>query len=377
MRSDHERSASIKLATMQSFDLKPVLCLDQKFRGHFADNAWTLVVGAGVSKEIVPDWQDLAIAVVRHAYGTALSYQEIQKVFKDSGWSMDSWIQAAANAFVAMGKSLEEFKDVLEEQIYSIVRTKAKGLGLESYLTVVLNDPTRAPRDRVIEVCDFLENAFPGCSVFQVARALSRICTHGHAPRAVLTFNADTLLETYLVLAARREHYQGPGPYAHPPYMFVQVTRSGPSSSGKIPIVHCHGALSPKPMLNHPHRESRDRLVFLEDEYLAMAGREGAWGETMFIQLAHTSKMAFVGLSMSDANIRRWMRAVHEEARADLRSYGVADHENPRHVWIRTKPAAPVDELFLPSLRHLGVRPGWIDTWGHLEGGLRNLTACN
>lgn len=362
---------------MISFDLKPVLCLDPKFRGHFAENAWTLVVGAGISKGIVPDWQDLAIAVVRQAYGTALSEKDIQTVFKDSGWSMDSWIQAAANAFVAAGKTLEEFKDVLEQQIYSIVRTKAKGLGLESYLTVVLNDPMRAPRDRVIEVCDFLESAFSDCSIFQVARALSRTCTHGHAPRAVLTFNADTLLETYLVLAGRREHYLGPGPYGHPPYMFVQVTRSGPSSAGKIPIIHCHGALSPKPMLNHPHRDSRDRLVFLEREYLAMASREGAWGETMFIQLAHTSRMAFVGLSMSDANIRRWMSAVHEETLADLRSYGIVDHANPRHVWIRSKPSAPVEQLFLPALRHLGVRPGWIDTWGHLEDGLRNLAACN
>ena len=105
---------------MHPFELKPVLCLDQKFRGYFADNAWTLVVGAGISKGIVPDWQDLAIAVVRHAYGTALSDQEIKKVFADSGWSMDSWIQAAANAFVATGNSLELFKDVLEEQIYSI-----------------------------------------------------------------------------------------------------------------------------------------------------------------------------------------------------------------------------------------------------------------
>lgn len=361
---------------MQPFELKPVLCLDPKFRGYFADNTWTLVVGAGISKGIVPDWQDLAIAVVRHAYGTALSDQEIKKVFADSGWSTDSWIQAAANAFVATGNSLELFKDVLEEQIYSILRTKAKGLGLESYLTVVLNDPMRAPRDRVIQVCDFLESAFPDCSIFQVARALSGSCNYGHSPRAVLTFNADTLLETYLVLAARREHYLGPGPYGHPPYTFVQVTRSGPSSGGKIPIIHCHGALSPKPMLNRPHRDSRDRLVFLEREYLAMASREGAWGETMFLQLAHTSKMAFVGLSMSDSNIRRWMSAIHEETIADLQSYKVIDHANPPHLWIRSKPTAAVEQLFLPSLRHLGIRPGWIDTWGHLEGGLRNLAAC-
>ena len=87
--------------------LKPVHCLDPKFRGHFSGNAWTLVVGAGISKGIASDWQDLAVAVVRQAYGTSLSTSDIQTVFKDSGWSMDSWIQAAANAFVASEIILE------------------------------------------------------------------------------------------------------------------------------------------------------------------------------------------------------------------------------------------------------------------------------
>ena len=356
--------------------LKPVLCDDIKFKGYLPDNAWTLVVGAGISRGIVPDWRALAIATVQHAYSTTMSADDLAKIFDASGWSMDSWIQAAANCFYASGKTAEDFKDILEQQIYSVVRSKARGLGLESYLTVVLNDPMQAPRDRVIEVCDFLEAAFPGCSLFQVARALLQIQKHGHLPRAVLTFNADTLLETYLVLAARRDHYRGPGPYGHPPYPFVQVTRSGASSSAKIPIIHCHGALSPKPMSHKPHRDSRDRLVFLEQEYLAMASREGAWGETMFIQLAHTTRMAFVGLSMSDSNIRRWMSAVHEENCADLRSYGVVDHANPLHIWIRSRPNLEADNLFVPALRHLGIRPGWIASWNDLESAIKNLTAC-
>lgn len=357
--------------------IRPVLCQDPKFRGYLGSNAWTLVVGAGISKGIVPDWQELAVDVVREAYDASLSKEDVQLLFKDSGWSMDSWIQAAANVYLSSGKPLDEFKHLLEKMIYSVVRDKAKGMGLESYLTAVLNEPTEAPRGRVIEVCDFLESAFPNCSLFQVARALQHCCNTGHSARAVLTFNADTLLETYIVLAARRKHYLGPGPYGHPPYEFVQVTRSGSTSAGKIPIIHCHGALSPKPMTGRPHRDSRDRLVFLEREYLAMASREGAWGETMFNQLAHTSKMVFVGLSMSDPNIRRWMNAVQEEKVSDLLSYGVVNQANPSHIWIRSRPKPPLDSLFVPALVHLGIRPGWIDSWSHLEDGIGNLTASS
>ena len=146
--------------------LRPVICDDQKFKGYLSPRSWTLCLGAGISKGIVPDWQDLAHNVVNIAFGTNLSATEFGKLVTDSAWTLDSWIQAAANKFIATGKSPSDFKDLIESELYSLVRAKARGLGLESYLTQVLSAPKSAPKDRVIEVCDFLENTFPRSSVF-------------------------------------------------------------------------------------------------------------------------------------------------------------------------------------------------------------------
>lgn len=357
---------------------RAVDCNSVKFRGYLAPRSWTLCVGAGISKGIVPDWHNLAHHVVNSAYGLSLDDKDFQKIVSDSGWSLDSWIQAAANKFIADGRDPAEFKSLIESQIYSIIRSQAKGLGLSRYLIQVLSDPHSAPRDRVIEICDFLESTFPNSSLFQTGRALIRCEKSGTAPKAVLTFNADTLLETYINLNLRREHYLGPGPYGHPEYPYVQVTRPVIKSGNNIPIIHCHGAIAPKDTQVLRHRDSRDRLVFLEQEYLDMAASRAAWGESQFLFHAHSTKMVFLGLSMADSNIRKWMNGINSEKSRDVQLFGYDGIPNPHHVWIKPEPAAmEMKQVYLLSLLHLGVRPGWIKTWNDVESALLNLSSSH
>jgi hypothetical protein len=108
----------------------------------------------------------------------------------DLGWSLDGLTQAAANQLFARGKSANEFSEMIESSLYSKIREKARGLGLEKYLTAVLNSPKQQPKERIIEVCDFLEDSFPYCSLFSVGRYLISAAKEGRGPHAVLTFNA-------------------------------------------------------------------------------------------------------------------------------------------------------------------------------------------
>jgi hypothetical protein len=356
---------------------RAVYCDSVKFKGYLAPKSWTLCVGAGISKGIVPDWHNLAHHVVNSAYNLSLSDDEFQKIVSEAGWSLDSWIQAAANKFQADGRESADFKSLIESQIYSIIRSKATGMGLSRYLIQVLSDPHSAPRDRVIEICDFLENTFSGSSLFQTGRALIQCEKSGTAPKAVLTFNADTLLETYINLNLRRTHYLGPGPYGHPEFPFVQVTRPVIKSGNNIPIIHCHGAIAPKDTGVHRHRDSRDRLIFLEQEYLDMASSRASWGESQFLFHAHSTKMVFLGLSMADSNIRKWMNGINIEKSRDLQLFGYEGIPNPHHVWIKPEPAAPqMKQVYLLSLLHLGVRPGWIKSWRDVEAALLNLSSA-
>lgn len=357
---------------------RAVQCDSIKFKGYLAPRAWTLCIGAGVSKGIVPDWQDLAHHVVNSAYKLSISQDDFKKIVADSGWSLDSWIQAAANKFLADGRNSDDFKSLIESQIYSIIRQKSIGMGLSRYLIQVLSDPHSAPRDRVIEICDFLENTFPGSSLFQAGMALIKCERSGTAPKAVLTFNADTLLETYISLKLRREHYLGPGPYGHPEFPYVQATRPAIKSGNNIPIIHCHGAIAPKEKTVPRHRDSRDRLVFLEQEYLDMAASRAAWGESQFLFHAHSSKMVFLGLSMADSNIRKWMNSINTEKSRDLQLFGYNETPNPSHIWIKPYPASSeMRQIYLLSLLHLGVRPGWISSWSQVEAALLNLSSAS
>lgn len=356
---------------------RAVYCNSVKFKGYLAPKSWTLCIGAGVSKGIVPDWHNLAHHVVNSAYDLNLDQDEFQKIVSESGWSLDSWIQAAANKFLADGRESADFKSLIESQIYSIIRSNATGMGLSRYLIQVLSDPHSAPRDRVIEICDFLENTFPNSSLFQTGRALIKCAKSGTAPKAVLTFNADTLLETYINLNLRREHYLGPGPYGHPEFPFVQVTRPVIKSGNNIQIIHCHGAIAPKDTEMLRHRDSRDRLVFLEQEYLDMATSRASWGESQFLFHAHSTKMVFLGLSMADSNIRKWMNGINIEKSRDLQLFGYDGIPNPHHVWIKPEPADPrMKQVYLLSLLHLGVRPGWIESWRDVETALLNLSSA-
>lgn len=355
--------------------LRPIISTDIKFRGYLPADRWTLCVGAGISRGIAPTWFDLARAVVSEIFGTTFDSDQFSKMVQDSGWSLDAWIQAAANEYVLQGNKIEKFKEIIESHLYSQIREQAKGLGLEKYLTNVLNYPKSQPKERIIEVCEFIQNSFPNCSLLGIANFLIDAAKSGQKPRAILTFNADTFLETLIDLILRVNHYKGPGPHNHPKYYYVSVKRPGSLAGDKIPIFHCHGSIAPLYDPGRKPSDSRDRLVFLEQEYLATPSSPAAWAETIFLFLAQSTKLAFVGMSMSDSDIRRWMSAINREWTKDMLIYN-ATKVNPEHIWLTEKPANDINQrLLLVSQQHLGIRPAWVTNWSELAKGLRNLCA--
>jgi len=356
--------------------LHPVGPSNPKFRGYLTANKWTICLGAGVSRGIAPTWLDLARQLINESFGAGFDGLTFADMVSESGWSLDAWIQIAANEFTLRGKSLDEFNELLEAKLYSNIRDKARGLGLEKYLTRVLNFPKSAPKNRILEVWDFIDTTFPDCSLLGLVRFLVDAAKVERGPQAVLTFNGDTFLETLIDLYLRREHYLGPGPHGHPTYYFVAMSHPGGTEGRKIPIFHCHGSIAPKYDMRHRPRDARDRLIFQEHEYLAAASTNALWAETVFLFYAQSTKIAFVGMSMSDSNIRRWMSALEREKKKSVYILDKGKRINPEHIWITTKPNDPIKQrISLVSQVHLGVRPAWIERWSELPAGLRNLAA--
>lgn len=348
-------------AALKEKPLTAVAATDKKFGGYLRHGAYTLCVGAGISRGITPTWLDLTRDIVNDVFGTAYDEPAFASMVPSSGWSLDAWIQAAANELMVRGKTISDVDYLIESKLYANVRDKAKGMGLEKYLTGVLNSPKTEHKNRVIEVWDFLQNSFPESSLLGMVRFLIDAARTDRAPRSVLTFNTDTLLETAIDLALRTEHYRGPGPHGHPAYYYVAVSRPGPGTGSKIPIFHCHGAIAPSSEGNRTPSDGRNRLVFLESEYLSAASSLAMWSQTVFMYYAQAMTLAFVRMSMSDPNIRRWMSAVEQEKAKDRPLLQTDRQTNPQHLWISVPPAdAGALRIMLASQLHLGVRPAWI-----------------
>jgi hypothetical protein len=299
-------------------------------------------LGAGLSRGLAPTWFDLTLEIVNATFGARYDRASFEALTASSGWSLDAWIQAAANEFVISGRSLDEFNNLIESLLYGQIRKDAAGLPLEKHLIQVLNNPVTSERNRIIEVCEFLETRYNDTSLLGVVRFLIDAARKDRRPYAIITFNADVFLDTFIYMFLRRDHYLGPGPYGHPNYYYKSIHR--PSSianfqiNEKANIFHCHGTIMPRLPTSIRPKDSRDRLVFLEQEYLRISSRLGSWPETLFLYHAQTTRMIFAGLSMSDANIRRWMSASETEISQDLDIMSAGKRINPEHLWITRRP---------------------------------------
>lgn len=357
--------------------MKKLLVSNSKYRGHIGSGNWTLCIGAGISRGIVPTWNELTRRVINKVFSSSYTLKEFDDIVSDNGWGLDGWIQAAANEHKHNGGSTEDFYILLEDFLYDDLRKKAASEGIETEVVTALNDPRNISKKAVFTTCEFFEKNYKNTSLLALAKSLiASLDAPDKMPASIITFNADTLLHTIIELFQRRTHYQTPPPHSHPKYYFKTILRStGGVPKDKIPIFHCHGAIKPKSAKKGSNQyDSRDKLVFLEQEYLQVATSSSAWPETIFMFSAQTSRMVFVGLSMADPNIRRWMATANQIYLSDIEVVAKTNDVTPSNIWITpTTGDSTLDNIKQVALSHLGVRPGWINSWSDLEVSLNNL----
>ena len=171
-----------------------------KFRGCIAPGRWTLCLGAGLSRGIAPTWFDLTLDIINEVFHAGYSRKTFENLVANSGWSLDAWIQAAANEFISSGRTVNDFNDLLESLLYGQLNRDAFGTPIAKHLIQVLNSPISAEKNRVLEVCEFIETTYKSSSLLGVVRFLIAAAKANRKPHAIITFNADTFLETFLYL---------------------------------------------------------------------------------------------------------------------------------------------------------------------------------
>jgi hypothetical protein len=343
--------------------------VDQRARGRLLwnDSSWSLCIGAGTSLGLMPSWRELAYEVLNRAAESELDIATFDRLVASTGWQFDAWIQTALNVWRESGRSEAEFGAVLEEILYKRLREAARTDGLEQNLVYAFYQADLLRRAEQQAVLDFFTNRFPAASVVQLASVLARSLREGRPPRAVLTFNYDTVLDTLIRTSEIIENRTISKAAA-----FRRITRPAPPSvASKIPIYHLHGCLPPRAPADGDRgitrKHSADGIVAPETTYLRLAASNAAWAQTTFLYHAQGDNLILIGHSFSDPNVRRWL----------LWATDVGGRPNAlRHIWLTRRPASKEDEkILIHSVHHLGVLIAWIDDWSEVGAALENLVA--
>jgi hypothetical protein len=321
----------------------------------------TLVVGAGVSRPRgIPTWAGLVDLLCRRVFGAAPSRRRSGGAHPFESQSVMELIDQALTPRTRKAQELQtRVRAALERRLASrpvpLVSLR-HGAGSTNQLFVTLlrealyegllpPPPPRAPDTLAL-----------------LGRAIRRDILSGRGRvRRIITFNADDLLE--------REVGSGRGE----PSLLWPISRSSHHPrrypSRTVPIYHLHGFLPARPTR---YREAPDMLVFTDLEYWSTLASPTSFVNRTFMHALHDSRCVFIGLSMTDVNIVRWLGLRALEISEDKENQ-YSDREDmverstrqalDRHYWIRPLDDDPTG-IATAILARRGVRAVSIDRWG-------------
>jgi SIR2-like domain len=303
------------------------------------DRDATLVVGAGISLPYgIPTWAELT----RRVWVASFPDRPSPWVGEDGPVPRQFFPIVFELAKERLGE--RRFGDVLRTCLYGEART---------------------PSDEAATTLDVLARLLAG----QVGAAGRRIVR-------VVTFNADNLLELAVARVWRAAGRPGRDAVGSSPVRLIARPSQQPAAfvRGPIPVYHLHGFV-PSTAGAPYSRNYEHTLVFTDSQYWATTNSLLSLPNTIMGAALHDSTCVFVGLSMTDANILRWLalRSIEfateleqrtARGRADLRRGVLREVQSNlrRHFWIRPAADDP-SGLLSEFLAARGVSSVEIDDW--------------
>jgi hypothetical protein len=195
---------------------------------------------------------------------------------------------------------------------------------------------------------------------------------------AVLTTNADNLLQAYVMGRAGGRR------------LLTTVDRASVGDHpGMISVYHLHGWLDV--------RDRREQavvpppLVFRESEYFDTMANPNSFANYTAQSLFQRRNVLFIGTSLEDVNVRRWLYNSFEERRrhrAQLLKPRYGDYPGAeaeayvtsiRHFWFKRAKDLPEPRKVLQNsvanaMRHLGVEVIWYDEHSEIADHLCTLS---
>ena len=328
-------------------------------------NGWAICVGAGTSQPVFLSWEGLVESLVCQDV-TAPEGPALAKTLL-ACYTPDALIQAACNRFAL---DEEAFVARLVELLYAPLRSRLSKLEWEIVGRVF---DAKGPGTVALEIWRrfhlLRDREFAQTTASAIADLVARTFGTELAPTAVLSFNAEPLFyallnDSFVQATIRPEQREAERGQLSQPIDLVTHSISD-RRSGRVPYVFCHGRL---PVPNAPVRarplQSTDKLVYSESQYLQLAHTAFTWQASAFVDTCSARRVLFVGVSLSDANMRRWLSWLHSVRVQELEE--LRDYSGPStpHVWMRKRPSTAAEACWTEAaVAHLGVRLVWLDHW--------------
>lgn len=314
-------------------------------RARYQSQGIVLALGAGVSAGCgLPNWPELLLRVGECCLPRRSGRRIVQQLI-DTG----ATFPAIAGILESKTPRNQHFSEILRQQLY-------RDFPFHDAITT-------APQRR--QLVEFVQAHSP------TMRAVTALCVQREPSatefipssrvRAVVNFNLDAVLRAYA--AARYDAY-----------LFRTIERADKAQRiGRIPIYHMHGLLK----FGREHRDDAThelRSVFTEGEYFDVFNQPHSVFNYTFLYLLREYNCLFVGLSMNDENIRRLLHYSTAERRRQIGRKVSSPRVALRHFAILRRTASrAVDELLDISLRRLGTRALWLDSFDELPDRLATV----
>jgi len=312
---------------------------------------WVLCVGAGISQPAFPDWATLVRRLVSRDVGPA-AVDQLARL--QARYSPDAFIRAAIDR---LHLTEDDFATVLVEDLYQDARTVLSPADWNDFVKILdCRHLGRATLERWKRFHSLVTATFPTLSALPMAATVAEVLGTRMAPAAILSFNAEPLFAALI-----NAHYVLSRGKVTLPDKLTYVTHvTTDRRPERVPYIFCHGLL-PVPGDNRHTLSSVDKLVFSESAYLQLANSAFSWQSATFLQYATSHSILFVGLSLSDPNIRRWLAWVHGVRVAELTEVGAPLPASTVHYWLARDPGNSNERLWTEALvSHLGIRLIWV-----------------
>ena len=328
------------------------------------NGGWSLCIGAGINMPVLPDWYSL---VERLIDKNCSSKDRIDiDVYKKMGFSPDAMIQAVRNK---LDVNDNKFIQMLSEEVYAPIKNNISPVEWNAFVKVHEAVSLAGIRDE--EWKNFkriIDKVLKNTSANLLAEVVVDSISNKFVPRAILTFNGEAIFLALL------NYYYWMNKTDNKNKFDRIVNGITNRHVNRIPYIHCHGVLPINGVKMRKGHNANDKLVFLEESYLQLANSPISWQAINFIENCMQSKMVFVGVSLSDANMRRWLGWIHSNKMNEFRNNGIDSRDATEHFWINKKPKTEVERIWMEeSVAHLGVRLVWIDEWNQVGKALKKM----